>query len=264
MEIIRHAPARTAHSRGFRLGVPRIHRVAGPWLHELGISWRLHSRLFTGLILSGACLWPATLLALAFIAPARNAFPARPSEGDVLSWYAGGALAGGAAVGVVQWLLLRTAFRLAWPWVLVTAAGWGCAITLAGWGVTQFLAWLLVVLPWRRYLFGPPLWEIHALLGLAGMLLGLAIGAAQGVTLQRYLPAAWRWTLACVVAWPLGLQFVPRLPRMPSGWLLRDRFMGAMEADLPALVLAGAVYGLLTAAALAGMMRSAAPQPLET
>jgi len=91
----------------------------------------------------------------------------------------------GLVTGVVQYGLLRRYMpRMGW-WVLATAGGWLLGVLL------------IAVLGWLN-------WSHEALnLDLAFILMGLSIGVAQWLLLQRHLPGATWWIAANVVGWGL-------------------------------------------------------------
>jgi hypothetical protein len=94
-----------------------------------------------------------------------------------------GAVAG-AAIGVAQWLVLRRRLPLSAMWVLATA----CAMAI-GLGLGHVL-----------------LGDDTALqpLLLRGVIVGMAIGAAQAALLRGVLPTPLVWAVVVTVAWGLG------------------------------------------------------------
>ncbi len=262
--IIRERPAAT---RGGALRVPALSASVrrAPWLDALRRTILPRAGLVWGLTLAGALLWPFTVGVLAiYVPPLRDLQDHRPDEPTVIRWYATAGAAASAAVGAGQWLLLRRAFRCSPLWIVATTAGWTGGLLLAFYGTGQVVRWLRERYPEMRVLFSSPLWERFLLLLVIGAAVGLTTGAAQWSVLRRRLPVAGAWTWAAIAGWALGLLCLPLLPHLPNFVERLGRFSGGMDTTLPALTLAGALYGFLTATALAAMLRAAAPEPLET
>ena len=270
--IIRAAPRtrRTgAGVAGFVLAGPSLRSVAAPAWREVRVAVRAHLGLIVGFTLAGAALWPLTLGGLALVAPLPATLGERmPTRDEVTGWYAAAGLIAGALAGAVQWLVLRRTVGGTWLWAPLTALGWALSLTIAVRGATEVTRWLRTTLDTARFsLFWAPAWERYVVLAIVGAGMGLAVGAAQWVAL-RSLAAPLRgrrvWIAASTLAWSVGLSFVPVIPRTPDFVQRMGRYSGGFDYTLPALVLAGAFYGALTACTLALLLRRAAPRPLET
>ena len=100
-----------------------------------------------------------------------------------LGWLLGGAIfpieiGAGAAIGFLQWLVLRPFFYQTWWWIAYSAVGW-----ILGWGV-------LLILPSSTVF--------------SGVILGLSMGIAQWIPLRKWVPQAFWWPLVSALAWMIG------------------------------------------------------------
>ena len=270
--IIREAPrARRAGALaagGFVLPLPSLRPLTARAWQEVGVAARAYPGMLLGLTLAGALLWPLTLAGLAVIAPLPASLRQRmPSRDEVTGWYALAGLCAGALAGTLQWLALRRNTAGAAFWAPLTALGWAAAMVTAVRGATGVSSWLRAAFNTERFTFWAPEWERYVLLAIVGGGMGLALGAAQWVALRR-LRASLRgrsvWIAAATLAWAAGLAFVPVMPRMPDFVQRTGRYSGGFDYSMPALILAGAFYGLLTGFALVLLLRRATPRPVET
>jgi hypothetical protein len=87
----------------------------------------------------------------------------------------------GIAIGILQWIVLRSLVRRAWWWILVTILGW-----IVGWGV------IVLTLPPQAGI-------------LSGGILGLGVGVFQWLTLRQWFFRSWWWILTSTLGWALGL-----------------------------------------------------------
>lgn len=166
---------------------------------------------------------------------------------SVLIAMAGGAVEG-AAVGAVQWALLR-------PWLTrLTASAWiGVTVAAAVGG------WLLGMLPSVTLALataddpsagettGPPLW-VMPLVGVgSGLVLGGLFGLAQAAVLRRHVRHPGRWVWANAVGWAgaMAVMFTGAgIPSEPWPWaqLLP---LAAATGVLAGLVIGGATGAFL-------------------
>lgn len=166
---------------------------------------------------------------------------------SVLIAMAGGAVEG-AAVGVVQWVLLRSWLpRLtasAWIGVTVAAAvgGW-----LLGMLPSVTLALVTADDPSAGDATGPPLW-VMPLIGVgSGLLLGALFGLVQGAVLRRHVrhPGRWVWANALGWAGAMAVMFTGAgIPSEPWPWVQLVPLAAGTG------VLAGLVIGAVTGAFL--------------
>lgn len=267
--IIREAPARGRTLRtGFVLPAPSALLDVGPVAGALH-AIKAHGALVCWWTLSGALLWPLTLVGIALVAPSTRRMMdsitsgAPPTEAQIAGWYGVGALGAGALVGLGQWLLVRRVVRAAAWWVPATACGWAAGMLGAFRGAGLLVAWFAARYPELRVVFMTPLWERYVLLGALGASLGILLGVAQWAVLCRSVSRSLTWIPTTAAAWTAATVCLPLLPRLPR-LIQTERYTGGMETSLPGLVLAGAAYGLLTGFALALLLRSSVPQPVET
>lgn len=134
----------------------------------------------------------------------------------------------GIWVGILQWLVLRRCVSRAGWWVLASAAG-GYGILQAGFsGFSESLDSFGALLSW---------------IGIVA-LGGAVTGTLQLLILRRQVSRAGWWVLASTVGWGLSVTVARAFP-----W-------GVDDADaLWALVVTGAVLGLVTGGALVWMLR---------
>ena len=254
---------------GFVLAMPPLRSLVEPAWQEARLAAQARPWLLVGLTVAGAALWPLTLGGLALVAPLPATLSGRmPSRDEVTAWYVLAGLLAGALTGASQWLVLRRAAGGAWSWAPLTALGWSLALFVALRGTTEVTARLRSALDTARFsLFWAPAWERYAVLAIVGAAMGLALGVAQWVALRGLRAPLGRrsvWIAACALSWSAGLAFVPVLPRTPDFVQRMGRYSGGFDYTLPALILAGALYGVLTGFALLLLLRRATPQPLET
>lgn len=123
-----------------------------------------------------------------------------------LGWLLGGAilpleLGAGAAIGFLQWLVLRPLIGQAGWWIGASTVGW-----LLGWG-------LLTILP-PQIVFG-------------GAILGVTTGIAQWFVLRKWtLHASW-WPLISALAWIIGL----------SNFIAGETLVGAVVGAITGIAL---------------------------
>jgi hypothetical protein len=268
--IVREAPRvrRTGGAVGFALPVPFVRARLRRLVDELRLAVMSRPLMLGALAVVGALLWPLTLVGLAFVVlPPHSVAEWTPSRAEVTGWYARAGLVSGTVVGGLQWFVMRRAVGGSVIWAPLTAVGWAMAMAAAVGGASEVSRWLRSTLYGGRFSFWAPEWERYVLLGVVGAVVGLTLGIAQWVALRRAstpLPRCSLWVAASGVAWAVGLAFVPVVPRMPDFVQRMGRYSGGFDYTLPALVLAGAFYGLLTGFALALLLRAAAPRPVET
>jgi hypothetical protein len=87
----------------------------------------------------------------------------------------------GAAVGILQWLILRPLVKKSWWWIFSTTLGW-----IVGWGV------IVQTLPPQVTL-------------LSGGILGLSVGVSQWLVLRQWFKLSWWWIIVSTLGWALGL-----------------------------------------------------------
>ena len=270
--IIRDAPrGRRTGGRttaGFVVPMPALRALAGSTLDELQLAVRAYPGLTVWLTGVGALLWPLTLVGLALVAPAPQSLGERmPSREEVAGWYATAGAVAGAVVGTLQWLAMRRLVPRVMLWIPLTAAGWALALAPAVGLANEVSRWLRTILYGGRFPFWAPEWERYVLLAVVGAAVGLTLGLAQWVALRRARAPLTRrsiWIAASALAWTVGFAFVPVVPRVPDFVQRMGRYSGGFDFAMPALILSGAFYGLLTAFALTRLLRAAAPRPVET
>lgn len=101
-----------------------------------------------------------------------------------LGWLIGGSFlplefGAGVAIGVLQWIVLRSLVAQAAWWILASMLGW-----LLGWSI-------IAIFPAQF------IWE--------GAILGLTTGIAQWFILRKWVPQAFWWPLISTLAWIIGL-----------------------------------------------------------
>jgi len=122
----------------------------------------------------------------------------------------------GAAVGVMQCLVLTRRIPHAWRWIVATAAGW-----MAGLGIALYMV--------------PPGFGL-----LTGALLGATTGMAQWVLLRPQVRWAGWWIAVSILAWSTALGLAPA-----SG-----------QVALPPIVLSGVMSAVPTGLALELLLRN--------
>lgn len=91
----------------------------------------------------------------------------------------------GIGLAILQWLVLQHRIRRAWRWIVATTFGWLLGSTL----VQAFLP--------------------EGMDFLAGVIVGVTIGAAQWLILRSELYwAAW-WIVMNIIAWTTGMALLP-------------------------------------------------------
>lgn len=101
---------------------------------------------------------------------------------------------GGAIIGIAQCLVLRQQIACFWRWGIVCVAGW----SLLGFLGIGALGWVA-----PRDMFDIFLRAVWGLI--EGMKVGIVIGSLQWLVLRGQLPNAWRWIVASMVGWAVGL-----------------------------------------------------------
>jgi hypothetical protein len=96
-----------------------------------------------------------------------------------------GLAASGIAIGVLQWVVLQQRITRGRGWILASVAGW-----TAGW----LIALIAVPSDFRV---------------LAGIVLGVTVGAAQWLVLRREVHLAGWWIIISPLAWATGMGLVP-------------------------------------------------------
>ena len=156
----------------------------------------------------------------------------------------GGAMEG-AAVGAVQWLLLRR-------WLTRLGATSWIGVTVAA----AMLGWLLGMIPSvaaslaageaepNGSAAGPPFW-VMPLLGIAsGLLLGALFGAAQSLVLRHHVENSRLWIWANAYGWAAGLTVMFIGAGIPSGpWPWTQLVPLAAATGVLAGLAVGAVTG---------------------
>jgi hypothetical protein len=86
----------------------------------------------------------------------------------------------GVAMGILQWLVLRSLFQRAGWWVLASGAGWAVGFV----AITYLLPEEIAVLQ--------------------GIILGASIGVAQWIVLRQWVPRAYWWMPMSALGWAVG------------------------------------------------------------
>ena len=272
--IIREAPRVKRSARlsaaGFVLPAPTFRALTLPVIDELRVALRLYPALIAGFVVTGALLWPITVITFAYITPPTIVFmraQQAPPLAQVTVWYATASSIAGLATGVLQQVLLRqVASGVRW-WAPFTTIGWAVGVTASLRLALTVSVWLRTLLYDGRFGFWSPPWERSVALVVTGLALGLLVGVAQWVALRGIrapLGARTTWIAASILAWTIGMASVQLMPRVPDFLQQAGRFSGAMESLLPGLTLAGAFYGFLTSFVMVLLLRRAAPRPVET
>ncbi|NIT60242.1 MAG: hypothetical protein GWN00_29750 [Aliifodinibius sp.] len=115
----------------------------------------------------------------------------------------------GGVLGVLQWLLLKREFPIAWyEWTILTIVGFGVGLYSLIWAALR-----------DNYIVpsppGSPILEWDPLLG--GALLGLALGCCQGVVWRPRFDRVILWIVFNVMGWSLGM-FLPQLIAFQLGY----------------------------------------------
>ena len=96
-----------------------------------------------------------------------------------------GLAASGIAIGVLQWVVLQQHISRGRQWILASIVGWTTGWTLA-----------LIAVPSDFRL-------------LAGIVLGVSVGAAQWLVLRREVRLAGWWPIVSALAWATGMGVMP-------------------------------------------------------
>jgi len=132
----------------------------------------------------------------------------------------------GSAVGIAQWLVLRRRFA---------PIGWWVVFSIVGFGVGKAIA--DAATPGIAATVG---------YGLSGAVIGVSVGIAQWLVLQRHLPRAGWWVPANVAAWAVGWTVIS-FAEDAVGWpILTVYVVGTIGA---------AVAGIITGIALVWLSR---------
>jgi hypothetical protein len=179
----------------------------------------------------------------------------------VLIAMAGGAVEG-AAVGVVQWLLLRgwlPGLSLRWVAVTVAAAVVGWMLGMVPSTVVSLAA--SETTPAASATEGsPPLW-VMPLVGVgAGLVLGALFGLAQAIVLRHHVSNASLWVWANALGWAAAMAIMFTGAGIPS-----TRWPWPQLLPLAAAtgVLAGLAVGAVTGAFLSRLRPRASRQRVE-
>jgi len=100
----------------------------------------------------------------------------------------------GLLVGFCQWLILRARFKNAWGWIPVTASMLPIGIYVGFLGLAS-------VVP--SEFIGIPVAEHDYLV--AGCTAGILLGVFQWLSLHKGTRDIWRWILASVLSWGIGI-----------------------------------------------------------
>jgi hypothetical protein len=112
----------------------------------------------------------------------------------------------GAAVGIMQWLVLRRRLAGARGWVLVSIAGWAAGGLMIEAALPATLAWAGNLVVNRGALDESLYWLTHVLVALVlGPLGAIPVGTLQWLFLRRRLARAGWWLLATGLGWSLGV-----------------------------------------------------------
>jgi hypothetical protein len=155
-----------------------------------------------------------------------------------------GGVVEGAAVGTVQWGLLR-------PWL----PGLGVSFVFATIAAAA-AAWFLGMAPATGLQWaadgstatdsvGPPLWLMPLAGLLAGAVLGALFGAVQALVLRRHVGRAHRWVWANLLGWAVGMAVIMTGAAVPSAsWPTTHLLLLAALTGVIAGLGVGAVTGL--------------------
>lgn len=103
----------------------------------------------------------------------------------------------GSVMGLMQWLVLRLRFPIAWyAWVMASAVGFGIGLWGDAWA-TLLDRYIIIGSPTG------PLLEWDPLIG--GLLLGLALGCCQSMVWRFPLRRILAWIIASMLGWSLGM-----------------------------------------------------------
>lgn len=139
----------------------------------------------------------------------------------------------GALIGVSQGLYLRHQLRNVWWWIPATGLGWGVGLPVA------MLLNLLAGLGLSAALYG--------------VFIGVSVGFAQWLVLNREFTPARRWVWANVVGLPLGVALAGTVERtLLQSTETQGGFVGYA---LFAALVAGLVVGLITGVPMVVMLQ---------
>lgn len=152
--------------------------------------------------------------------------------------------AGGAAIGLAQWAVLRQLFPQASRWILASALSWG----LIGASSLGALGWMAPTNENIAFRL------IHGVFD--GALVGALTGLAQWLTIQKQVAKDGTWIFASAASWALGLPL-----GWAVGWAVRlstRLFLG----ELVGLAVTWLAVSALTGVALIRLLGRAAPKKL--
>jgi hypothetical protein len=159
-----------------------------------------------------------------------------------------GAVVGGT-VGIAQWLVLRRDTGIDLWWVVASIVGGMFGMAL-GMSVSEIVTLPSVVPATREAARQTLAWNPVMQAAISGALLGLTLGAAQWLVLQRWLRFAGWWVVVNSVAWMLALGV---------GAALADRV-----TPIGALLISGIIAAVITGMTMQGWLLPLRNQRLST
>lgn len=167
--------------------------------------------------------------------------------GPAAPWILGAGAFEGLCLGGAQALFLTRLGVRPLPWVALTVAGaaLGYALSLAGGAGGQG----------GEAMAEPPLWMLAGLGALAGLGMGVVMGAIQSLALRRRLPAG-RWVLANALGWMPAMAAIMIAAGVAApGWPLWTVALSGGAAGFVAGACVGVATGFVYAPAAAGRVR---------
>lgn len=163
----------------------------------------------------------------------------------------------GAAVGILQWLVLRRYISRAGWWVLASIVGGTVGLLIGYVGL--------------RTVLGGPI-GVHAMEGssalswvLGGAVLGLAVGASLGtfqwLVLRRHVVRAGQWMMASTLGWLIGMTVGVAVGYAVATAVFENNEVKWTVGWITWGIVGGAVTGAITARSLGRLLRQRLPAP---
>jgi hypothetical protein len=148
----------------------------------------------------------------------------------------------GIAIGIGQWLVMKSRINRTRWWILASIIGFGIGKDVAD--------------PVALAVSGP----MGSVLG--GLAIGMSLGVAQWLVLRRHVPEARWWIVASAIAWAVGWAIISSVDTEAAGASIAVAYViGAIGAAVAGLVTAAALVWLLRRSDDGRLPGTPAPQP---